>query len=306
MGGHKLGKAAKKVLQWHPAFYAGIQIEFGEEAKKLIFENEHNLSSKPLQIDVLVVKKQNEEAIKKNLGQIFRKNNIIEYKSPTDYLSIDDYYKVYAYTCLYKADTGSVDGINLEEVTMTLVSEVYPRKLIKHLQKQRKLSIEKYSSGIYYVQGEAFPIQIIVTKKLSKEENFWLKNMTTNLTQKEAEELIYAYEGHEKDNLYKSVMDVIVRANENGFREVKCMCDALLELMKDELEEREELGRNQGLELGKQEQLLLLMSKKIEKGKSIEQIADELEETIENILPMYQKVVEELGENKKILKKTVI
>jgi hypothetical protein len=29
-------------LQWHPAFYAGIQIEFEEEKDKLIFENEHH------------------------------------------------------------------------------------------------------------------------------------------------------------------------------------------------------------------------------------------------------------------------
>ena len=25
----------EKLLQWHPAFFAGIQIEFGEEAKKM-------------------------------------------------------------------------------------------------------------------------------------------------------------------------------------------------------------------------------------------------------------------------------
>ena len=31
----------KTGLQWHPAFYAGIQIEFEEEANKLIFENDN-------------------------------------------------------------------------------------------------------------------------------------------------------------------------------------------------------------------------------------------------------------------------
>ena len=30
--------AEKKLLQWHPAFYASIQIELSEEADKLIFE----------------------------------------------------------------------------------------------------------------------------------------------------------------------------------------------------------------------------------------------------------------------------
>ena len=41
--------------------------------------------------------------IQKNIGRIFRQYNIVEYKSPDDYLSIDDFYKVYAYCCLYKS-----------------------------------------------------------------------------------------------------------------------------------------------------------------------------------------------------------
>lgn len=28
-------------LQWHPAFYAGLQIELKDEADNLSFENEH-------------------------------------------------------------------------------------------------------------------------------------------------------------------------------------------------------------------------------------------------------------------------
>ena len=282
MGGHKLEKAEQKVLQWHPAFYAGIQIEFEEEADKLIFENEHNLSTKPLQVDVLIIKKQVGIKLKKNIGQLFREYNIVEYKSPTDYLSIDDYYKVHAYTCLYKADTGKTDEIKIDGVTMTLVSTHYPRKLIKHLKKRKNLQILKHSNGIYYVTGEMFPVQILVTKKLSKEENFWLRSMTNDLTKEDATELIQRYEGHEHNNRYQSVMDVVVRANEKGFKEMKLMCDALLELMKDELEE----SRMQG----KQEQLLMQIEKKLLKGKTVEQIADELEETVEVITPLYSKI----------------
>ena len=33
-----------EILQWHPAFYAAAQIEFGDELDKLHFENEHQLS----------------------------------------------------------------------------------------------------------------------------------------------------------------------------------------------------------------------------------------------------------------------
>ena len=45
-------------IQWHPAFDAALQIELGEEAKYLTFEPEHLLSKKPMQIDVLVKKRE--------------------------------------------------------------------------------------------------------------------------------------------------------------------------------------------------------------------------------------------------------
>ena len=67
---------------------------------------------------------------KKNIGKIFRKHNIIEYKSPDDYLSIDDFYLVYAYACLYKSDTLSIDEISAEEITITFVCSKYPKTLI--------------------------------------------------------------------------------------------------------------------------------------------------------------------------------
>lgn len=32
----------KTALQWHPAFFAGLQIELAEEAHHLSFESEHH------------------------------------------------------------------------------------------------------------------------------------------------------------------------------------------------------------------------------------------------------------------------
>ena len=78
-------------LQWHTAFSAGMHIEFREEMEKLRFEEEHILGKKPMQIDLLIIKMKTEEKIRKNIGKIFREHNIIEYKSPEDYLSINDF-----------------------------------------------------------------------------------------------------------------------------------------------------------------------------------------------------------------------
>ena len=242
-----MGKeAGETALQWHPAFFAGIQIEFSEEKEKLTFENEHQLGTKPKQIDVLIIKKESETRLRKNIGRIFRKYNIIEYKSPEDYISIDDFYQVYGYACFFKADTEKVNEIKAEEITITFVCKRKPEKLIQHLQEERGFQLEE-KDGIYTIYGDFFPMQLLLTSELSKTENFWLRYLTDDLkTVEEANKILGKYEGHQKENLYKSVMNIIVNANRELFKEAKKVCEALRELMKEELEEREKVGRIEG------------------------------------------------------------
>lgn len=91
----------------------------------------------------------------------------------------------------------------------------------------------------------------MVTGQLSKEENRWLRSLTATLGgRKEAEELIAEYKQHKNEELYKAVMDAIVRANRHEFEEVKKMCEALEELMKDELEAKKNEGKRIGTRQG--------------------------------------------------------
>lgn len=236
--------------QWHPAFYAGIQIEFGKEAKYLTFESEHLLGSKPMQIDVIVKNEEN-RTLKKNIGRIFRRYNIIEYKGPGDYLSIDDFYKVYGYACFYKSDTRITDTIKIQDLTITLVSQCYPRKLIAHLRRKRGYEVKRIEPGIYRVKGDMVPIQILVTRRMSPEKNLWLRNLTDHIqSTEEAKRLLEEYKKHKTDKLYESVVNIIMNANKDLFKEMSSMCEALMELMKDELEERERLGEARGEQQG--------------------------------------------------------
>mgnify|MGYP004605062749 CR=1 FL=1 len=127
-------------VQWHPAFDAALQIELGDEAKYLTFEPEHLLSKKPMQIDVLV---KNEKNIKitKNIGRIFRQHNIVEYKSPEDYLNIDDFYKVYGYTCIYKTEVEKVNQIyekNKDSKLFQALTDAVMRANWKEAEEERK------------------------------------------------------------------------------------------------------------------------------------------------------------------------
>lgn len=290
-------KKPKGKLPWHSAFYAGIQIELEEDADKLTFESEHHLGTDPMRIDVLIIKKHTEEQIKKNIGCIFREHNIIEYKSPEQYLSIDAFYKVLGYACFYKSDVQYVDTIPVEEITITYVSKSYPRKLSNHLKTVRGYQLVPKWNGIWYIEGGTFPMQLIVTSRLSKEDNFWLRNLTNDLKRKEdANELFEQYEKNKESNLHKSVMDLVMRANETVFKEARGdMCDALYELMKDKIDEEveskveklaKELVEAKAEELAEAKFEMRFkeqIKKKLAKGKSVEQIADELEESVERV-----------------------
>lgn len=238
-----------------------MQIELREEADKLQFRNEYPLSKKPMLIDILAIKKAGEE-IHKNIGRIFRTYNLIEYKSPTDYLAVDDFYKAYAYACFFKADTGKQNEIPAEELTITFVSKHYPRMMIKHLEDVRKYTIEKAEPGIYYIHGDVVAIQIIVTRELLPEKNLWLYSLTDELKDSGTKQkLLNEYRGKENDALYSAVMQVITKANEKEFKEDEDMCDALMEIMEEVArkrvhdmiaDERDEL-MSKGREEGKEE-----------------------------------------------------
>lgn len=264
------GPKKRRVMQWHPAMYAGIQVEFEEEAGQLQFENEHQLGTKPLAVDILIIKKDDSISIKKNIGQIFRRYNIVEYKSPGDYLSIDDFYKVYAYACLYKCKAGGIEQVKVSEVTITFICHGYPRKLVKYLKRNRGYSIIRNGKGIWRMEGDEFAMQMVVTSRLSKEENPWLFHLNNPVPDsRTAEELIRSYEEKKRNPLYASVMDFIVHMNEERFKEAKEMCRALEELMADELEAK----RVEGIATGKAENVLELLG---ECGK----VSDELRKKI--------------------------
>lgn len=275
-------KTEKQVLQWHPAFYAGIQIELEAEAHRLIFENEHQLGTKPKQIDVLIIKKESEIPLHANIGRLFRKHNIVEYKSPGDYLSIDDFYKVYGYACFYKSDAEKTNGIRIEDVAITFVCHGYPKSLIRHWKQERNYEVKWEEPGIYYICGDMIPMQLILTSELSEKKNFWLRNLTNSITGPEAaEKLIAEYEKHKNSGLYKAVMDIIVRANKETFEEVKSMCKALEELMKDELEACREKGLAEGRAVGRVDGMRALIETCHEIGLTQEETLGKLEEKFE-------------------------
>ena len=139
-------------IQYHPAFASGMELLLWEYQTLLIIETEHELSRKPLKIDILIIKKQEDVDIENEIGCIFRGHNIIEYKNPKDELSIDEYCKVMGYAFIYKTQGKTVNEIPADEITVSIFRHVFPRELFKSLE-DNGCSVGKASAGIYYIKG---------------------------------------------------------------------------------------------------------------------------------------------------------
>ena len=92
-----------KKIQWHPGFVAAMNLEFALSRDGLVFQKEYNLNTRPLAVDLLIIKKETFVQIDNEIGTIFRGHNIMEHKSPEDSLGVDDFYKSQAYAGLYKS-----------------------------------------------------------------------------------------------------------------------------------------------------------------------------------------------------------
>ena len=113
-------------IQWHPAFCGAAELEFRDNKEDLVFEREYNLSKEPIRIDLLIIKKITNSVIENQIGKIFKQYNVVEYKSPEDGLTIDDYFKTIGYACLYKGLGETVNQIPANQLTVTLVRDTYP------------------------------------------------------------------------------------------------------------------------------------------------------------------------------------
>ena len=245
-------------IQWHPAFYGAAELEFRENKEDLIFEREYNLSKEPIRTDLLIIKKATEAKIRNEIGEIFRTYNVIEYKSPEDGLTIDDYFKTIGYACLYKGLGETVNQIPAEQLTVSLVRDAYPAELMSELTGMG-LEVNRIHSGIYYVTGNVqFPTQIVVTSRLDSELHRWLKALTIRLSRVDAEGFVKAAkeltEPGDKNNA-DAVFEVSATANRALYDELRrdpYMCNALREIMKEEMEEEKEKGK----EIGRKKQLV--------------------------------------------------
>ena len=292
-------KNAPDKLQWHPAFCAAAGLEFHEDIERLELKPEYNLSKEPIRIDLLIIKEESDRRIKNEIGHIMKKYNVIEYKSPEDALTIDDFYKTVGYACLYKGYGERVDAVPINELTVSIFRAKRPEKMFLTLQKYGHKIKEKYS-GIYYVTERLpFPVQIIVTQELEPGEHRSLRILSNHAKKEDVEEFLRKAEEmntpRDRQNV-EAVLQVSVKANDELYREIRRdanMCDALRELMKDDIEREVSAARKLGESEGEVRGEAKIILKMNHSGMSPENIAsitgkdlDEINAILEGKVPV--------------------
>ena len=246
-------------IQWHPGFVAAINLELAENRDDLIYEKEYNLNTKPLEIDLLVIKKDKDVQISNEIGRMFKGHNILEYRSPEDRMDIDFFYKAGAYASLYKAYGETVDERKAEDITVSLVREAKPDGLFRYF-REHKVEVSNPYPGIYYVlDGVLFFTQVIVTRELNGKNHGWLKSLSDKLKKQEMEALLNrarSLSGKLERELADAVLEVSVKANREIVEELKgdeAMCQALLEIMEPEINKIVGLAKEEADQKAKKE-----------------------------------------------------
>lgn len=245
---------AAKDIQWHPAFVSAMNLELLENRKDLVFEREYNLNTKPLEIDLLIIKKKKEVSMQNEIGHFFRKYNILEYKAPGDHLDVDSYYKAVAYGCLYKAYGDTVDERKADDITVSLLRDAKPEGMLRYLA-DAGTNIKNVQPGIYYLSGNKilFPTQIIVIKELQEKSHAYLRVLTQKPKKGDVNRFLELYKnlsGKAEREYAESILEVFTEANEKWIEKWKGeggMGPALMRIMEPELQEAEKKGREEGI-----------------------------------------------------------
>lgn len=259
-------------IEYHYGFYAAVHFEYASIAD-VTFLQEYELGEKPARLDMLIIKHNGKAALRDPIGSFFRTYNVLEYKSPEDGLSIDDFYKVQAYACLYKALGKTVDAIPVRELTVSIFRHAYPRRLFDALQ-EIGFEVAEAHPGVYRVRGPlCIPAQVVVTSRLADGGYEAFKILSKDARETDVSQFMgRAYQSPGTRQYAGTILKVTIAANETLFQKLKkrgIMMGAFERLFKEELA----AGREEGLREGLREASQIIMERLIAGGISPEQAA---------------------------------
>jgi hypothetical protein len=218
-----MAETAAAAIPWHPAFVQAMKLELEQYKDALEFIAEYQLTAEPLKIDVVIIKKAPGLVIEKNIARIFKRVNIVEFKSPDDYFSVHDFHKALGYAFLYTA----LNKIPIEELTLSIIETRRPRELFKYIKEAGRGRIDEAALGIYHIPGYPLAIQVIESKKLPLGENLWLRGLAKDLNPAMAGSILEESRKKGMGTEFGAYLYALVTANLKAIQEVIAMADEI-------------------------------------------------------------------------------
>jgi len=187
---------------------------------------EFELYKEPMRIDIVVIKFLENVVIENTVMKFFRKHNIVEFKGPTDSLTINSFDRVLSYFYAYL----SQKSLDIDDVAITFVSVKYPKKLLEVLQNKRNYKIiPAQERGIYYIMtnegacGYIPPIQLVVNSELSAEDAELIEKIRNDWTVEEGAEMLKRFDNITRNNPLAEIINLLCSANNDIFEEDESM-----------------------------------------------------------------------------------
>lgn len=128
----KEANAREVSKQYHPALCNAMELELYYDKDILEFSQSVVLNTLPREIDFLVIRRTKPGQVRSELGRIFRKCNIWEFKGYREELSVQVYHKTMSYAYEYLSVHKELSGI--DDITLSFLREGRPRDVMKWLE----------------------------------------------------------------------------------------------------------------------------------------------------------------------------
>jgi len=156
---------------WHAGFEAYLKVDaYNAEGGTAEVIVEHSLGEEPPRIDFIVWLHDEGTRLNKQIYDIFRRFNIIEYKNPRDNLNWRVIHKAIGYANLYVGSAENEGDRPKDQVTVSIFRAVKNPELFKELEEMGHL-VPDQAKGIYHIVGiTKFPFQIVIMTELEGDE----------------------------------------------------------------------------------------------------------------------------------------
>jgi hypothetical protein len=152
-------------IQWHNALLPSLQLELEAYFDDLRFESRHELNTKHLEIDLIIIVLKKNIVIDNPIARIFKTYNIFEYKSPTVSLSIADFQRALSYVLLYESieKDGESKQIDIDEISLSIITTIHPKAVFDYYRNQ--VAFQGRGERIGYLHSGRLPLSATIHRK---------------------------------------------------------------------------------------------------------------------------------------------